>query len=549
MRVKMAQRMIWMSVVVLMMLGSLGYRLFTLQIQQHEKLSKQAYLQRTQQLPLQMRRGQILDRNGTPLTAPESSFGVAVFPKLLPEPAELSQALEPLLGAMRVALLLEQARTGPEPVWVLEGLSRQAAAEVASLGLPGIGAGPVGRRYGAESLARHLVGYANEQGGQLGLEQAFERELTGDRVPMLVARLDGREQPLFGGRVTPFLPETGKEPYDLVTTIDSRIQAMVEQVLNETAHPTGGPLRGAVVVMDPYSGEVLALASRPNYIQTQLPRGDDGALVNRALQAYEPGSVFKAIVAAAALEEGVTSLDEEFRCDGHYELGDIVFGEPGDGHGRITFREAIGQSCNITLIKVGLERLGREQLLEAAQDFGLGAPTGLYPGAQESAGHLPALKYGGDTAQFSFGQAGLQATPLQIARAFSALANGGVLPSVSLVTAVKKPDGEVVARPEAGTAQRVVRTATARGVQEALLRTTDPNGQGTGRRAWVDGVGSAGKTGSAETGSEVHAWFAGWVPVEKPAYVITVYLEDGKAGGQYAAPIFRRVAEGILGLQ
>jgi len=549
-RIRMAQRMLWLGVISLVMLGSLGYRLFTLQIQQSEALSRKAYQQRTQTLPLQMRRGQILDRNGQPLTDPESSFGVAVFPKLLPGAAVVRRALEPLLGKERVELLLERAGKGHEPRWVLEGLTREEAAEVEALGLPGVGSGPVGRRYGLESLARHLVGYANDQGGQQGLELAFEQQLAGERVPVLSATFDGRESPLFGGRVSARMPEAGKEPYDLLTTIDRRIQERVEQVLDQTLHPTGGPLRGAVVVLDVKTGEPLAIASRPDYDQADLPGGGDGALINRALQAYEPGSVFKAIVAAAALDSGLVSLDEEFVCTGHYELGDMRFGEPGKGHGRITFAEALGQSCNITFIKVGLERLGGERLLEAAQRFGLGEPAGLYPGAPEGAGNLPALRYGGDVAQFSFGQAGLQASPLQIARAFAAIANGGILPPVNLVTAIVKPDGEVIAQPQTGeAARRVISAQTAAALQEALLRTTHPEGEGTGRRAWVNGVGSAGKTGSAETGAEVHAWFAGWVPAEQPRYAIAVWIENGQAGGTYAAPLFRRVAEAILELE
>ncbi|MFZ5823343.1 MAG: peptidoglycan D,D-transpeptidase FtsI family protein [Bacillota bacterium] len=551
MRVKMAQRMLWLSVIALGVFGSLGLRVFQLQIEGVDRghdLLETVYSQRTQSLSLQMRRGRILDRNGVDLTDPESSFGLGLFPKLLGDPAEAAQRLSAVLSPHQVALVLEHASKSPEPAWVLEGLSAPVRERLERLKLPGLVTGPTGRRYGAESLARHLVGYASEQGGQQGLERAYEGELVGDRVPYLVATFDGRDRPLFP--IRRMLPETGKEPYDLFTTLDARMQRVVEQEMDAG----GAMLRGAVVVMEARSGEVLALASRPNFNQMRISGDErDSPLVNRALLAYEPGSVFKSLVAAAALEEGKVSLDESFDCQGHYELGGLTFGDAnGEGHGSITFREAVARSCNITFIQVGYERLGAAKLLEAARRFGLGSPTGIYPGADESAGRLPPLAYGGDVAQFSFGQGGLMVTPVQVARAYAAIANGGILPPVRVVTAAKKPSGVVMARPETGQARRVISRETARELQEALQGVTDPTGRGTGRAAWVEGQGSAGKTGSAETVHDgrpvTHAWFAGWTPVESPRYVIVVLVEDGKSGGLAAAPLFRRIAEGIHGL-
>lgn len=568
MRVKMAKRMLWLSVIALGLFGSMGFRLYHLQIERTDRghdLLQEVYSQRTQSLPLQMRRGQILDRNGVVLTDPESTFGIGIFPKLLGDPTRVTAALETVLTEpMQVELILERARKSPEPAWVLEGLPSRTIERIQSLKLPGIVAGPTGRRYGPESLARHLVGYANAEGGQQGLERAFETDLYGDRVPFLVATFDGRNRLLFEG-IRRIEPQSGKEPYDIFTTLDARMQRVVEAEMDATAVADGARLRGAVVVMDAKTGEVLAAASRPDYNQMGFSADDRGSpLVNRALLAYEPGSVFKSLVAAAALEEGQVTLDEEFDCQGHYELGDTRFGEAGQGHGRITFREAIARSCNITFVQVGYERLGAAKLLETARRFGLGSPTGLFPGDDESAGLLPTLKFGGDVAQFSFGQGGLMATPIQVARAYAAIANGGVLPPARLVTAVKKPTGQVMVRPQAAEPRRIISRETARQMQEALQGVTRPGGQGTGRAGWVEGFGSAGKTGSAETVHDgrpvTHAWFAGWTPVgssvgalvdsavDAPRYVIVVLVEDGRSGGMTAAPLFRRIAEGILDL-
>lgn len=553
MRIKTAQRMLWLCVIMLIVMGALTYRVFDLQILQEAELTRQVFSQRTDSLPLQMRRGRILDRNGVDLTDPHSGYGLAAFPRLMGDPEATAWALVPVLGEEAATRVLAYSRANYQAAWVVEGLEADEAEQVEALDLPGIAVGPTGFRYGSESLARHLVGYANAEGGQTGLELVFEEALRGGNVPHLTATYDGRGRPLHeeGIRVVQPRDPSDKEPFDLHTTIDARIQAAVEEAMDQVGHPVSGPLRAAAVVMDVKTGEPLAIASRPNFKQTVLPT--ESQLRNRALTPYETGSVFKPIVAAAALEKGEVSMDEVFECGGVYQLGDTQFHDvEGTPHAQVTFAEAIAQSCNIPFIEVGYERLGGEALLEAARRFGFGSTTGALPEAYEPSGHLPELKYGGDVAQFSFGQGGLMATPLQVARAYVAIANGGVLHPARLVTAIRKPSGEVVSRPHAEEPRRVMSTATARQLQSALLMATHPDGQGTGRSAWVEGVGAAGKSGSADTVMDgnpaTHAWFAGWFPVEQPRYVVVVMIEDGKAGGTFAAPLFQRIAQGILAL-
>lgn len=546
MRIRMAQRILWLSVILLVCLSALGFRLYDLQIVRHEAYTQQAYSQRTQSLPLQMRRGRILDRNGIPLTNPESAYGVGIFPRLLGDADRAAAALGQVLTPAEVQEVMGHARQSAEPAWVLGGLTAPEAELVRGLNLSGVVVGSTGMRYGPDSLARHLVGYANDHGGQLGLEKAYEKELAGARVPYMVATFDGRNRLLFGD-VRVVEPRTGKEPYDIHTTLDVGIQRAVEKEMDGTAHPLGGPLRAGVVVLDAKSGEPLALASRPNYDQTRLPKEQGVALRNRALTPYEPGSVFKTLVAAAALEEGLVSLDEEFTCRGEYQVGDVRFKDyGGESHGHLTFREALAHSCNVTFATVGYERLGADRMLAMAKRFGLGSPTGVLPEAEEAVGRLPVLQFGGDVAQFSFGQAGLMATPLQMARAYAAIVRDGMLPPARLVTAVKKPSGEMVAQPAAEGGRQVISRETARELQEALLAVTDPQGEGTGRAAWVPGDGAAGKTGTAEAGQGEHAWFVGWVPARNPRYVIAVMIEEGKEGGIYAAPLFRKIATALL---
>ncbi|MBP2018486.1 cell division protein FtsI/penicillin-binding protein 2 [Symbiobacterium terraclitae] len=554
MRIRMARRVLWLSVAAALCLTALAARVFYLQVMQGPALARQAISQRTERLPLQMRRGAIYDRNGVALTDPQSVLGLAAFPRLFGDTAAVAESLADALGEEAAARVLEYVRRHHEAGWVIEGLSPEAAERVAELGLPGLAVGPTGRRYGPDSLARHLVGYANALGGQTGLEFAYDAELRGENVPHLTARYDGRGGPLPGGALQVVLPldPVNKEPYDLHTSIDARIQRVVEEEMDRTGHPTGGPLRAGVVVMDAATGEPLAIASRPNYDQAVW--AGENELRNRALTPYETGSVFKPLVAAAALEAGLIAPDEQFVCSGTYRLGDRTFRDvDGTPQGPVTLREAIARSCNTAFIQIGYERMGGDAVLEAARLFGLGEATGALPPGHEPVAPLPEPHYGGDVAQLSFGQGGLKASPLQVARAYTALANGGTLHPARLVTAVKRTDGAVVARPRLEPARRVVSRATAAELQAALLAATVPGGEGTGQAAWLEGVGAAGKSGSADTVMNgrpaTHAWFAGWFPAQRPRYVVVVLIEDGRSGGTFAAPLFRRIAERILELE
>ncbi len=551
MRVTIGRRALWLGVLYLCILLALGWRLYTVQVVKGELYARAAHRQRTLSLPVASRRGEILDRSGHPLSDPQPGWGVAAFPPLVADREGETRAVAALLR-MSEAEVAARLRAGLAPSWIATEVGGALAERIRQAGLPGIVTGPLQTRYGPGSLAHHLVGYINGQGGQLGLERAFERELTGDAVPSLVAYLDGHGAPLAGLGVRVAVPAVGKQPYSVFTTVDGRVQRAVERVLDAHRMADGSPLRAAVVVMDPYAGDILALASRPDFDQMRDPgeRADrgDAFLLNRAVAAFEPGSVFKAVIAAAALEGGYVQLDNKFYCDGYYRVGGQEFKDAGGvSHGWLTFREAIAKSCNVTFARVGYEKLGAQRIEEAARRFGFGGSTGAgLP--EEQAGLIPQLEYGGQVAQAAFGQ-GIMVTPLQIARAYAAVANGGVLPPVRLVTAIKNPAGKVMARPPAGESVRVISAETAGALQQALVAVTDPRGSGTGKQAWVDAVGSAGKTGSAE-GTEnghatVHAWFAGYLPASAPRYVIAVLVQGGGYGGEVAAPIFREVGEAL----
>jgi cell division protein FtsI/penicillin-binding protein 2 len=554
MEVRIRIRILWLSVVVLLILSALGGRLAYVQVYKSTEYSRIAYSQRTLSLPVAGSRGQILDRHGALLTDATPGWRVAVFPPLVKDRTQESQALARVLQIPEGVVWNALDPKG-HPLWLDPVLTQAQAASVRTLQLPGVAVGVSAGRYGPDPLARHLVGYLNEQGGQLGLERVYDKALAGTAAPALVAQVNALGDSLDGLGIHVVQPGAGKPPADVHTTLDAQIQMEVERVLDHP--PQGDPrtLRAAVVVMDPSSGDVLAMASRPQFDYGGLGRAlarADAPLMNRAVAAYEPGSVFKPFEAALALEKGLVQPDEEFFCNGHFTLGDHQFGEPGDGHGHLTFAEAVAESCNVTFMAVGYDRLGPDGIREAARRFGLGTRTDVLgpDWTEEQAGLVPE---GGDAAaQMAIGQGGLMVTPLQIARAYCAIANGGTLPPVRLVTAVKSPTGEVLDRPAAGRGKRIISSQVAGELQQMLAAVTDPNGEGTGRAAWIPGVGSAGKTGSAETGravngrAVVHAWFAGYFPVKQPRYVVAVLVEDGQYGGVAAAPIFKAIGEALV---
>ena len=532
-----SRRLLAVLLVLCLLAGGLGTRLWYLQGERGAILSGLASGQQAERLRLDNPRGTIYDRHGVPLSDPRTYWGVAVFPRLLPDRPDAAAALAPALGR-EPGTLQQELQAAQQPFWLDRRLDAPGAAAVSALGLPGISVAAVHTRYGPDALAQHLIGYINASGGQLGLEATYDQWLQGEGGPALEVDLDGHGHPLAGlGVHSVTLP--GRPPGDLVLTIDAEVQRAVEQTLDKA-----GVQRGAAVVLDVKSGDVLAMASRPRFDPENPPAAvADAPLLNRALAAYEPGSTFKVLVAGAALEEGVAGLHSPFYCPGFYDMGDYQpHCDVPTGHGHLDLEEALAVSCNVTFITLGVERLGRQRLLAYAHRFGFGQPTGI--GAYgDQGGILPPLDLPGQVAQFSFGQA-LTATPLQVAHLLLVAAGGGIDPGLRLVQS--GPPGAIAPRAPV----RLLSPDTASALQQALKAVTDPGGEGTGKAAWVSGYGSAGKTGTAQGvvdgAPATHAWFAGYTPVANPRYVITVFLEGGGYGGITAAPLFRQMAEAIF---
>ncbi|HUY90870.1 MAG TPA: penicillin-binding transpeptidase domain-containing protein [Pirellulales bacterium] len=468
---------------------------------------------------------------------------------------------------------------------VFEDVPLEAVAEIAAhpQRYPGVRIVERRRRiYPAGSLAAHVLGHLGPNGdggwaGQLGVERQFESLLRGR---------DGLSVELTNRSGQTLSTEREREPLagrDLTLSIDSDLQRTAEMLLDQTlvrsARQAGQESGGAIVVMNVATGAVLASASAPRFDPGAFAARDPTALrdllahpahplFDRASRmAIPPGSTFKALSAIALLESGATTPDEAFYCQGFLHQPTRqrcpIYRRHRRGHERVTLCDALAQSCNVYFFHYA-EQAGPEPLVAWAEAFGFGAATGIdLP--DESPGQLPmpaAIRAPGrawregDTLSLAIGQGSLTATPLQIARLFAAIANGGrlVTPRIALRLAAAADEAEPGAKfdDEASQLQRAspqaisglhpeTLAAVRRGLEQVVA---DPSGTGH-RTVYNENVSIAGKTGTAETGGgrEDHAWFAGYAPAESPVVAFAIALEHAGSGAEAAGPIAKRLVQ------
>ncbi|SDQ22732.1 penicillin-binding protein 2 [Quadrisphaera sp. DSM 44207] len=406
------------------------------------------------------------------------------------------------------------------------------------------------RLYPAGPLWAHATGVYSVVFGATGLEEAANDLLS------------GTSDDLFYRRLSDLL--TGREPGGAVveTTLDAAVQEAAAQAL--------GDQEGAVVALDPRTGEVLAMVSSPSYDPNALASHDAEAvraarqelledpgdpLVNRAIggDLYPPGSVFKLVTAAAALEAGSTP---ESALTGVAELDlpqtTATIGNSGGGGcgsgGQVSLADALRVSCNTAFAALGME-LGTDALVERARAFGFGEELSIPLRVTPSS--VPASMAPPQLAQASIGQYEVRVTPLQVAVLSAAVANGGVVMRPNLVSAVRGDDLEVLQAPEPTELGRATSEQTAQALTAMMVGVVE---SGTGTAAQVDGVQVAGKTGTAQhaEGRAPHAWFTGFAPAGDPRVAVAVVVEEGgsagdqASGGRTAAPIAREVVEAVL---
>ncbi|CQR74043.1 Stage V sporulation protein D [Sporomusa ovata DSM 2662] len=530
-------------------------RLFYLQIIQGQQLALEGLNIRVQGLPVEIARGEILDCNRLPLTNTTQQYSLVVFPGQVEHtPLPLLRKLNAIvsLPSEQLEYFLQGNHTSEYPFRLAKDISSDTAKKINDLHIPGIIAIAEKNRYGQGMLASHILGYINsaDNKGVSGIEGMYDELLRGNQPEYVAAIVDASQQIIPGLGYKRLKLSASNNETNIVLTIDKQIQQKVENCMDRTI------VKGAVVVMRPSTGEILAMASRPGFDANNLSRyleQSSAPLLNRAISAYQPGSVFKLVVAAAALENKTVKMNDVLFDAGYIDVNNVRFqgwdyGETPKGY--LTITEAMAHSSNPVFIEVAL-KLGAEKLIAMAAKFGYGSRTNLgFLG--ESEGNLPAADqlYPGDLANLAIGQGFCEATPVQVAQTVATIVNDGLKIEPYIVSLLTTPDGTIVKKFQAHPGIRVISRQTAERLRNMMLAVTQ---YGTGQAAYVEVFGSAGKTGSAETGRTStngkginHAWFAGFTPFEHPKYVIVVFVEEGMSGSNVAAPIFRDIATEIL---
>lgn len=532
--------------------GILLGRLVYLQGSQADHLQRLALSQQLGAFVLPAHRGRIFDRMGRPLVSNVEAESIYAVPRAIRDRAAFARQVAPVLGMPAGQI---EARLEPRLyfVWLKRKVDPETAAALRALNLKGqLGFLNEQRRaYPNGTLAAHLLGFVGiDNQGLAGVELAYDRTLAGRPGRALVDR-DAVGRPLLE---TTQLATAPVEGADLVLTIDQVLQHITERELALAVSDTGSR-RGLALVMDPRTGEMLAMAAVPSFEPGAFQRVPPQRWINRMIgEVYEPGSTFKLVTVAAALDAGRAEITDVFDCPPYLQVGSHRIH---DAHRycttSMTLTDVIRHSSNIGAAQVAT-RLGRETFSAYIHRFGFGVTTGIdLPG--EAAGIVPPPERwrGPGLQTIGFGQ-GISTTPLQLLVGSSALVNDGLLVRPYVVRMVRDRAGRLLRATSTANPGRAVRPEVAEALTRMMRRTVE---DGTGKLAAIPGYAVAGKTGTAQIPApgggyldgRYIASFLGFVPLPAPRLAVLVILEEPRGayyGGAIAAPVFRAIAERAL---
>jgi len=527
-------------------------RAFQLQVLQGEKLKRLGERQHLKEWIVLPKRGAVIDRTGEPLAVSLEVQSVYARPHRIADVETVSRKLGQILN-MRVADVKQKLSAEKPFVWVKRQVTPREAEQIQVLQVEGIGMFYEPRRYYPQGqLAGQVIGFVGRDSeGLEGLELQYNDYIRGETGSSVAERDALGRRVLVQGISGVQIPPGG----DIHLTLDTSIQHLAEKEL-ETAIAKYRAKAGVAIAMDPRTGEVLAMANFPTFNPNNFSRQSSQHRRNRAVtDAYEPGSTFKTILAAAALEEGVVEKEDLFFCEnGKFPYaGRIVH----DTHpyGWLPFYKILQVSSNIGFTKVA-DKLKKQRFFKYIEKFGFGQLTGVdMPGEVAGMVRRPQEWSAIDLATHAFGQ-GISATPIQMVTAYAAIANGGFLMRPYVVRRVVSPQGQIMLENRPHVVRRVISDKTAR-LLAAMLKGVTNEG-GTGLLANVEGFEVAGKTGTAQKADLIHggyaarkrvASFIGFVPAEEPRLVLMVLVDEPEKsvyGGVVAAPVFRNIARGAL---
>ncbi len=546
------KRILAVFIIIILLMTALLFRLGWIQIVMAEELQQKAWSQWNRSIPALSSRGNIFDRNNNLLAGSATAKTVVALPLQIEDHSFTARALAPALdmNEERILELITQERAA---VYLKRQIDEEMVHEIELLDLPGIIFRKEPKRfYPNDTLLSQVLGFVGTDQGWSGLEIYYEEELKGlDGNLVFPADNKGREIP----GVSSLIP--AKEGMDLHLTIDETIQFIVERELSR-AMIEYSPRRVMALAVNPQTGELLAAASKPDFDPNKFSEYENEHWpLLPVTDTFEPGSTFKLIPLAAAIEEGLYKREEKLTCKGSVEIsGHEVRCWTSDqgGHGELNFLEAVLHSCNPAFIELG-EKLGSQKLFDYVRAFGFGSRTGIdYPGEGRGLLFRPEQVGRLELATSSFGQ-GLSVTPLQQVMAVSAIANGGKLMQPYIVEEIRNSEGKTVSKSAPELVRRVISEDTSKEVSLIMEKVVE---DGTGVKASVDGYRVAGKTGTAQkVGSsgnyipgEYILSFIGFSPLEDPQFLLYVAIDGAKRGPQWgsqlSAPLFREIMRDVL---
>ena len=544
-------RVLIVAAIIAVAFGGLVARLSYLQLFRHAELTAQASRQYSRMVVLQAQRGPIVDRHGAALATSSPAESLFAHPRGVGDPVRVAARLAPIIE-LPEAELHGSLVSGKPFVWLRRRVPPAVAAQVRALREPGLDLVPEPMRlYPNRELAAHVIGFVGMDGGLEGVERAWDKDLGGAPGKAIAGR-DALGRGIESAKtLKPPVPGQG-----VMLTIDTNIQYIAEREIDAAFRRTGSRAAMAVI-MEPRTGDVLAIAIRPTFNPNAV--GGDArqreALRNRAVtDPFEPGSTFKVIMAAAALEEGiVTPASRVYGENGSITIAKTTIHD-WKKYGWLTFSEVLQNSSNVGSIKVGLS-LGSERYHRYMSAFGFGALTGVGLSG-ESRGLLrePSKWSALSLPTMSIGQE-ISVTALQMVAAFGAIANGGTLMQPRLVRSIFDADGRELRRFDPVAVRQVISKETAQTLTRILTRVVT---DGTGHNAAIAGYDVGGKTGTAQkldpatrrySRNPGVLSFVGFAPTDAPRFVMLVMLDEPKNekwGSEAAAPIFSAIGRDVL---
>lgn len=535
---------------IIALLLSLFTRLFYLQILNFGKYSKIAAEQHNLVFEIQPKRGGIVDRFLDPIAVTLDVPSIYCNPREVSDKEETAEVVSGVL-AIDKNIILEKLNKDKAFVWLKRKIDTRTETEIKKLNLTGIYIRKEPKRsYPNGSLASHIIGFAGtDNKGLEGIELLFDEKLRGKSGFGKLVR-DAKRCPVFWDERESVPPQNG---YNLVLTLDNVIQYIVEEELKAMVLKFNAS-GASIVVMEPFSGKILAMANYPDYDLNSFSEAPEEILKNTAVSSvYEPGSVFKIVTLSAVLSEGIISLDDEIYCEkGNYKVEGRILHDY-HGYGKLSFREVIVKSSNIGVVKAAL-KLGPKRLYEYIKKFGFGEITGIdLPGEVNGISRIPAIWSRSDITTIPIGQ-GIAVTPIQLACAISVIANNGYLMKPYLVDKITTWEGDTY-KEFNPVVKRKVLTEEVCKKAKGVLKLVVTNGTGTRAKSGLYEIG--GKTGTAQMvkpeggyyPDKYNATFIGFAPVDVPEVSIVIVARNPHPvyfGGSVAAPTFKNIAERVL---